>query len=361
MPEGLPSLPRLQTLPSRLARLCLEVERFSCHRLGMADDRDWLLAVSGGADSTALLCIMGLLAPRRRWRLHAATVDHRLRPEAAADATFVAALCRAWGIPCRIVSADVPRLRQKNGLGLEEAARQARYALLEQARHDCGAAAVLLGHHRADVTEDQMLRFLRGTGWPALGGMRARDDERHLLRPLLQTDKEQLRDLLRGCGIPWREDASNADTRYTRNRLRHAVLPLLRRENPRLDESCLHLWELAGTDQDYWQRELERHLARCPWQEADDSIILSRTLLRGMHAALRLRLYHQAVARLARLSGGQARAATLLALDRAWQEGRGGTTFQLPGGITASLKAGSIRFRALSQKSLGQERHGQSG
>lgn len=337
-------VPKLQTLPSRLARLCLDVERFCRDSLKMADGKTWLLAVSGGADSTALLCILVSLAPRHDWQLHVATVDHQLRLESARDAAFVAGLCRDWRIPCRILTADVPRLARQDGLGTEEAARLARYALLEQARRVCGATAVLLGHHRSDVAEDQMLRFLRGTGWPALGGMRAEDAERHLLRPLLRTDSRALKDLLQHCGILWREDASNADTRYTRNRLRHTLLPLLRQENPRLEEACLNLWDLAGIDGDYWQQELERQLVRTPWQEAPGSITLPRALLRGAHAALRLRLYHRAVARLARLSGGQARSATLLALDQAWQEGRGGTTFQLPGNIMAHLKGGSIRF-----------------
>lgn len=344
MPCGMIPIPELQTLPSRLARLCLDVERFCRDGLKMADGKRWLLAVSGGADSTALLCIMVLLAPRHDWRLHVATVDHQLRPESAEDAAFVARLCQDWRIPCRILTADVPRLARQDGLGTEEAARLARYVLLEQARLACGATAILLGHHRSDVAEDQLLRFLRGTGWPALGGMRAEDAERHLLRPLLRTDNRALKELLHHCGILWREDSSNADTRYTRNRLRHTVLPLLRQENPRLEEACLHLWELAGIDGDYWQQELERHLARTPWQEASGSITLPRALLREAHAALRLRLYHRAVARLARLSGGQARSATLLALDQAWQDGRGGTTFQLPGNIMAHLKGGSIRF-----------------
>ena len=337
-------VPELQALPSRLARLCLDVERFCRHSLKMADGDTWLLAVSGGADSTALLCIMALLAPQHDWQLHVATVDHQLRPESAEDSAFVAGLCRGWHIPCRILTADVPRLARQEGLGTEEAARRARYALLEQARLACGATAILLGHHRSDVAEDQMLRFLRGTGWPALGGMRAEDAERHLLRPLLRTDKHALRELLHCCGILWREDASNADTRYTRNRLRHTLLPLLRQENPRLEDSCLNLWELAGIDGEYWQQELAHHLARTPQQESPGSITLPRALLRETHAALRLRLYHRAVARLARLSGGQARSATLLALDQAWQEGRGGTTFQLPGSIMAHLKGGSIRF-----------------
>ncbi len=348
-------VPELQTLPFRLARLCLDVERFCRDSLNMADGKSWLLAVSGGADSTALLYIMALLAPRHGWQLHVATVDHQLRPESAGDTAFVTGLCQGWHVPCRILTADVPRLAQQGGLGTEEAARLARYSLLEQARLACGATAILLGHHRSDVAEDQMLRFLRGTGWPALGGMRAEDAERHLLRPLLRTDNRALKDLLHHCGIIWREDASNADTRYTRNRLRHTILPLLRQENPRLEQACLNLWDLAGIDGDYWQQELERHLARSPWRETSGSITLPRALLRETHAALRLRLYHRAVARLARLSGGQARSATLLALDQAWQEGRGGTIFQLPGNIMAHLKGGCIRFyiekRQVVQKS----------
>ena len=171
MPCGMIPVPELRTLPSRLARLCLDVERFCRDRLKMQDSRAWLLAVSGGADSTALLCIMTLLAPRHGWLLHVATVDHQLRPESAGDAAFVAGLCRTWHIPCRILTADVSRLARQNGLGTEEAARRARYALLEQARRVCGATAILLGHHRGDVAEDQMLRFLRGTGrpWAACG------------------------------------------------------------------------------------------------------------------------------------------------------------------------------------------------
>ena len=78
-------VPELQALPSRLARLCLDVERFCRHSLKMADGDTWLLAVSGGADSTALLCIMALLAPQHDWQLHVATVDHQLRPESAED------------------------------------------------------------------------------------------------------------------------------------------------------------------------------------------------------------------------------------------------------------------------------------
>lgn len=344
MPCGMIPIPRLQALPSRLALCCLDVERFCRDALKMPDGARWLLAVSGGADSTALLCIMALLAPRHGWQLHVATVNHQLRPEAADETVFVTRLCRDWHLPCTVLTADVPRLAREQGLGTEEAARLARYALLEQTRQACGAEAILLGHHRADLAEDQMLRFMRGTGWPALGGMQARDAKRHLLRPLLYMDKRDLKELLRHHGIIWQEDSSNTDIRYRRNRLRHAILPLLRQENPRLDATCLHLWELAGTDADYWEQELGRHLARCPWQETADSILLPRPLLRGTHAALRLRLYHRAVAQLARRSGGQARSATLLALDRAWQEGRGGTSFQLPGGITARLKGGSIRF-----------------
>ena len=127
-------VPELQTLPSRLARLCLDVERFCRDGLHMADGKSWLLAVSGGADSTALLCIMALLAPRHDWQLHVATVDHQLRPESAEDAAFVARLCQDWRIPCRILTADVARLARQDGLGTEEAFLFALVSLVEKGK-----------------------------------------------------------------------------------------------------------------------------------------------------------------------------------------------------------------------------------
>ena len=358
------SPPTLQTLPPAAARLCLEVERFCLLRLGLERGSRVLLALSGGADSTALAHVLHLLAPRLGLTLHALSVDHGLRAESAQDADFVLQFCKKLGIVCTVRQADVRGLAASNKIGIEDAARKLRYALLEQERAALGADFIALGHHAADVSEDVLLRLTRGTGWPALGGMAARDDQRHLLRPLLATDADALKDLLRGCGVSWCEDASNQSRQYKRNRLRLDVLPLLRQENPSLDRTVQDLWQMARLDEDYWNKTLDAALAVNPWlahpaaSENGPSLTLPAKLLTGLHPAARLRLYVRAVRYLCGMGRnhendrddspgqlhGQARARTLLALDEALASGRGNTRFQLPGGLEAYLKGGSVVF-----------------
>ena len=349
-----PHPPTLQTLSPVSARLCLDVERFFLHELRLPRGLRLLLALSGGADSTALALVLRLLASRLDLSLHALTVNHGLRPEAEGDAAHVLDICSALAIPCSVRKADVREMAAERGIGLEEAGRKLRYALLEEERGKVKADFIALGHHAGDVSEDVLLRLTRGTGWPALGGMDARDDGRRLVRPLLASDPGALKTLLHECGLSWREDASNTDRRFKRNRLRHDALPLLRKENPALDRTVHDLWRMARLDREFWDELLDAALAQTPWQETGQppAIALPAPLLAGLRPAARLRLYMRAVRRLHRpaegetASTGQARSRTLLALDEALQEGRGNTRFQLPGGLEAYLKGGGITFSA---------------
>ncbi len=327
----------------------------ACDRLGMTRGVGLLLAVSGGADSLALAALLSRLAPARQWRLWALTVDHGLRPGASEDARHAAAVCESLNIPCRVVAVDVPRHRRQ-GEGVEEAARRLRYAALEDERQRLQADWIALGHHLGDAEEDMLLRLLRGAGWPALRGMAARDDERRLLRPLLTIPPDALRRYLQSRDIRWREDESNDDARFTRNRVRHTLLPLMRAENPALSEALTRLRRLADLDADFWEQHLNAALAAAPWQDDGASIFLPRALLRPLHPAARLRLFHRAVQTLARRHGGQARHDTLTALERACAEGRGGLLFQLPGPIFAELRRGNVRFFVQSRKTLSPER-----
>lgn len=355
--------PTLRGLSPASARLCLAVERFCLRRLALPRGARLLLALSGGADSTALAVILGLLRPRLGLELFALSVDHGLRPQAAEDAAYAQRLCHALEIVCTLRQADVAGLAQRQGLGLEEAGRRLRYALLEEERRAVGADFSVLGHHSRDLSEDVLLRLTRGAGWPALGGMPARDDARRILRPLLFTCPQALKVLLQECGVSWQEDASNQSPRFKRNRLRQAVLPLLRKENPSLERTFSDLWQLAQWDRDYWENTLDAALAARPWRDeilqGARSLILPGGLLAGLHPAVRLRLYLRAVRLLAGHPGGhhaeneicapehakgQARARTLLALDKALRQGRGNTRFQLPGGLEARLRNGEICF-----------------
>lgn len=345
-PRSFDPLPVLQTMPPASARVCLDVRRFLERELHLRlQKRRLLLAVSGGADSLALLVVLVLLRPHWNYKLSVFHLDHQLRPESPEEAQMVVQRCAAWGIPCVARAVDVAAYAEQRGLGLEEAGRKIRYTLLEKERRRIGADWILTGHHRADLEEDVLLRLIRGAGWPALGGMPALDRRRRVLRPLLCSAPDDLRTLLRACGLPWAEDPSNADLHYTRNRLRHGILPLLREENPSLHRNIRTLWRLAREDAAHWEALLDNALAQTPLQKDTAGITAPRALLRALDGSGRLRLYLRVLCTLRENVGyGQARAETLFALDTAWREGRGATRFQLSGGITATLHHGNIHF-----------------
>lgn len=342
VPRSLAPLPSLGQLSRPMARLCLQVSSFiEGHCQLPLHGQSLLVALSGGADSTALLTILALLRPHKGHCVRVLHVDHGLRPESPAEAQSVAALCAAWSIPCHLVTAPVAEYAAGQRSGLEEAGRHLRYQLLEAERQKCGAGWCVTGHHRDDLAEDMLMRLVRGTGWPGLAGMTAVDAGRHLLRPLLLCDPQELRKLLREYGLGWHEDPSNADITYSRNRMRHSILPLLRAENPSLHQGLENLWTLAHADTQHWEHTLEQALVRHNVRLCGPQVSLPRALLRDMDRATRLRLYMRAIKILGQ---GQARAETLFKLDESWSAGRGGTLFQLPGGIEARLLSGNITF-----------------
>jgi tRNA(Ile)-lysidine synthase len=348
-----PPVPRrLQDAPPALARACLNIRRFLHSALAVREP--WplcLAAVSGGADSTALVLCLHLL----RVPLIVAHLDHGLRPESADDARHVADLAAAFDLECLMEQADVAAAAKAAGLGLEDAGRRLRYAMLERLRRERGATWIVTGHHLDYLSEDVLLRLIRGSGWPALAGMPARDDARHLLRPLLHTPRAELTDWLRLAGLPWRDDPSNSERAVRRNRIRHDLLPLIRAENPSFDQGVRRLWELARLDEAYWREITEEPVVDAD-REAADSILIARDRLGSLAPAARLRLYLACVRRLAEghdgvrtgvragvQAGVQARADALLQLDALWRKRRTGAVVRLPG-IDARLLPEGIVF-----------------
>jgi tRNA(Ile)-lysidine synthase len=199
-----------------------------------------LVAVSGGADSMALLHVLKSLAPQRRWRLTVAHLHHGIRGRAAGrDASFVKAASRALRLPCVVGKADVPALALRDGVSIEMAARRARYAFLARTAGRAHAEVVVTAHTADDQVETFFLKLFRGAGRGALGGIRAVvplvelapgvpvPPGQKVVRPLLGACRGEILDYLRRHGIVWREDDSNADPVYLRNRVRHELLPLL--------------------------------------------------------------------------------------------------------------------------------------
>jgi tRNA(Ile)-lysidine synthase len=190
-----------------------------------------VVAVSGGADSVALL---DLLHGMGRWRLVVFHLDHQLRPEAHADAEAVRELAAGFGCEPVIERADIAALARAERIGIEECGRRERYARLVALAKRRGAAAILTAHHRDDQVETVLMNLLRGAGETGAAGLPERRDLDGvpLLRPLLPFSREELRGWLRARARTWREDASNDDERFRRNLVRHRVLPLLERAEP---------------------------------------------------------------------------------------------------------------------------------
>jgi len=211
-----------------------------------------LVAVSGGADSVALL--YGLLALREDFFLtiSVAHINHNLRgADAQQDADFVKNLCDDLALPFFSYSADVKSEAKSRGLSLEEAARQVRYTFLCKAARSCGAQKIALGHNQNDNAETLLLRLCRGTGLTGLGGIPPIGEREGfpLIRPLIETERAAIEAFLDEKHIAHRIDASNFDTAFSRNRVRHDIIPAMQQINPRVVAGLAKSAELLREDE----------------------------------------------------------------------------------------------------------------
>jgi tRNA(Ile)-lysidine synthase len=321
----------LQDLLPKWAHFCLYAGRFVEEELGVdLEGKRVLVGLSGGVDSTALLLVLHYLSKRVGFTVGAVHLDHQLRPGSSGDAAFSRKICERLGIECSVESRDVARLAEDRGVGLEEAGREARYRLYAEVRESGGYDYVALGHQLDDLSEDVLMRLIRGTGWPGLSGMSGYDPARALIRPLLLIPKSTLKAFVTQIGVAWREDASNADSSVTRNRVRNEILPLIEKENPAFWQSVSRLWRIGRVEQDFWDG-----------LESGACENLDNSRLESLHKAERLHLYK---ACLDCLGPGQALADTLFKLDEAWQEKRNTAVFQFPGDKTATITASGVVF-----------------
>jgi tRNA(Ile)-lysidine synthase len=251
-----------------------------------------LVAVSGGADSVALLCLLNEAAAEFSLSLEAAHLDHSLRSESGEDAAFVQALCARLDIPLTTERRDVAGKARAQKGNLEEVAREERREFLRSTARAKGCSLIALGHHRGDQAETFLLRLLRGAGPAGLSGMRPLSAP--FVRPLLRFGRAEILDYLSHIGMAWREDASNSDLSLTRNRIRHELLPLLREFNPNIERRLDDLSALFEQDEAYWSEITTQALAEHGRQDAA-GFSLPRQLLLESHPALAGRLVRAAL------------------------------------------------------------------
>lgn len=226
-----------------------------------------LCAVSGGADS------MYLLAKLRDMGVSvaAAHFHHGLRgADADGDEAFVRAFCAEREIPFAAGRGDTAAYAREHRLGVEEAARELRYAFLENAADELGAAVIATAHTADDNIETVLLHLTRGAGLRGLGGIPPARGR--IVRPMLDTSRAEAEAYLRASGIAWREDATNAADDFARNRLRHKVVPLLREENPALGAAIGRMTALLRRDEEYLESLADAFAAE---QAADGGVSAS--------------------------------------------------------------------------------------
>ncbi|NWG14056.1 MAG: tRNA lysidine(34) synthetase TilS, partial [Acidobacteria bacterium] len=310
---------------------------------GMLDPGDAVLvAVSGGADSTALLLCLHRLARRLGITLVAAHLHHGLRgDEADMDEAFVRELCLRLGVRFVAGRADVRRLASERKRNLEDAARLARYEFLRETAASLGCRKIAVGHTLNDQAESVLLRFLRGSGEEGLSGIHPVLDNL-IIRPLLERPRGQVQRYLTSLSQTWREDSTNSQLRLRRNRLRHELIPYLAKHfNPRVLETmartAAHAREVAG----YLGSVSRRTYQALRHGTEPDIVQLPARPLAGLHPAIGRRVLRLAIRDVrGSLKGITARHAD--ELIRLCGSGTSGRSVDLPGMVTARLQFGEL-------------------
>ena len=336
------------------------------------------VAISGGADSVALLLTLHAANTTRRESLgvglSAVHINHHLRGEESdADQQFVEDLCIELDILLHLhqadVSARVAKAREDgNPETIEEAARNARYDFFSALLTSGHADSILTAHTLDDQAETVLMKLLRGAWTEGLSAIHPilTQPKGKIVRPFLQTRRTEIEAFLKSINQPWREDTTNTDTAFTRNKIRHELLPQLRAYNPNLDQTLANLAELAREEESRWQTELNRILPQLllpgkpvrgggravSTSPGDASISVELDRLRPLDPALRRRVLRAAARQLgARLSFDET--ARLLALcgfrpyppvGAPTVAARTGSSLHLSNGLRAERSARELRL-----------------
>ena len=260
----------------------------------LINTKDHVLAcVSGGADSTALARLLHLCSDELDLTVSIAHVDHSLRPDSGADAAFVRSLARELGM--RFVSRKLEP-GSLAGDSLENRARMARYEFFEEQADELGCQVIAMGHTADDQVETFLMRLMRGSSTAGLKGIPARRGR--IRRPLLDLSRASIRNWLKGGGYTWREDPSNEDTKFVRNRVRHVLLPMLRRDfNPSVDRAIWQTLSVAGREDAFLSVLAGREEANAKCHASDSLFALNIEKLLSMPEAISRRILVRSLGR----------------------------------------------------------------
>ena len=309
------------------------LEQLSAALAGWSPRKKYLVGVSGGRDSMALLFGLHLLGYRKLVVCH---LNHRLRGAAAkADSVLAGNAAQKLGLGFELGEAHVRQHAVKEKLSLETAARELRYAFFQSCARDHRCQRIFLGHHAGDQIETCLFNFLRGSGAAGLGGIKplAHAYGLEILRPMLGIMRDEITKFVRDRKIPYRDDRSNADVSHTRNMLRNRIIPEIKRAfGDSFGAAVLRAAEILR-EEESWMTSLV--------PEVGD--VLSCATLRGLPIALRRRVVLQWLRRVGIEEVGFAEARSVLSL---LDVGNGPAKVNLPGGHHARRRAGAIFLEA---------------
>ncbi|UCD29777.1 MAG: tRNA lysidine(34) synthetase TilS [Planctomycetota bacterium] len=347
-------MPQQHDLETRLVQVISEEQL-------LGPDESVMVAVSGGADSVALLHLLYAVNQRLGWslKLHVAHLNHQLRGRAAdGDAAFVERLAKSLRLPYTIESVDTAGRSKAEGISIEQAGRLFRLELYERVCLKQGIKTVAVAHHAEDNAETVLHRIIRGTGVRGLVGIRPcrpirEGSDIRLIRPMLWFRRAEIEKYLQDRDITFCHDASNDSDEYTRNRIRNEVLPLLReRFNPQVTEALLRLSDQARGLDRYLSETGERMLESLIIAHDDRQLVLHCPSLTRKPRVIQTQLIRQAIIRMGvgegELTYGHLNTVADLAAGH-----EGSKAIDLPGGLRVNRRYLRLVFERSTKQAIG--------
>ncbi len=278
-------------------RFVREMQRFISQHTMIEDGETLLVAVSGGADSLALLYGLHALHTHLNCHLHVVHLNHGLREDSAADSEFVHEHAKRLGLPFTGHTIDLHSLNKQWKLSVEAAGRKARYELYESVCAQTGATKVALGHHQDDSAETVLMNLIRGVGSIGLKGIEPVRDGK-FIRPLLQFNRTEIEAYLASIDVVPRQDPTNKDTHFLRNRIRHELIPLLEQKyNANIISGLVRTADIIGAESEFLDEMTREAYEVCKLEFSQSKhITLDRTKFLHHYTVLQRRIIRHCIA-----------------------------------------------------------------
>lgn len=301
-----------------------------------------LVGFSGGADSVCLLHGLYKLSKPLSLTIYAAHLNHQLRGmDSNEDAAFALNFAKERQIVCVIKSVDVTTYAEKHGMSLETAGRECRYRFFEEVADKIKADKIALGHHLNDQAETLLMNLIRGAGLDGLAGMPTSRGK--IIRPLMKCSRREVETFCADHALNYREDATNKETDFFRNKVRIQLIPQLQSFQPTVLESMAKTVELLEQDKAYFEEVVFQEFQTLVLQQDDDHVEMERKKLENCSPAILSRILRKAYYTIQK-SNHTMEFHPIKRIMQGLRDGKIDKTYQLPGKISVVLGKESVCF-----------------